>query len=106
MISKGLLDAVFGIDTIDMSLYDTLLRYNYLNDGYVIANINVYELAHKCKEWALKQGWYLNAWITVNEGAYCDAIKLPSQELHSEADTEPEAIFKACEWILEQKATS
>ena len=66
--------------------------------------INIYELAHKCKEWALFEGHILSSWMTnpMNEIECCcrsnNIDRYPFQ-----ANTEPEAIFKACEWILENK---
>lgn len=60
---------------------------------------NIHELAHKCKEWAFKQGlglaiyWHYTGVIN---------IEVKDGEL-VQADTEPEAIFKACQWILDNK---
>jgi len=76
-------------------------------------NINIYELAHKCKEWA---------WRTENVRLETGRMYGLTTEAHNcridvysghkfyfngrykdfTANTEPEAIFKACEWILKQ----
>ena len=73
-----------------------------------LCNINIYELAHKCKEWASKQyysvmsGWEMTHW----GGAYHVVLyKNPNSILFSMStiETEPEAIFKACQWILDNK---
>ncbi len=89
-------------------------------------SINIYELAHKCKEWIMYNG--VN---TINSGtckyremriipeeihiqSYCDISKGLSTHLwigstkgnnghRFYADSEPEAIFKVCEWILDNK---
>lgn len=63
--------------------------------------INIYELAHKCKEWAMDKGYYTESGLT-GKLAQCLVVGVK----HFLADTEPEAIFKACEWILKQKATN
>lgn len=73
-------------------------------------NINLYELAHKCKEWALRvphivgisSGQYrLNNYCTIQFAYEYVGHK---DEIHqSHADTEPEAIFKSCQWILDNK---
>ena len=66
--------------------------------------INIYELAHKCKEWAISKGYYLYS-VIVNKEAYA-YITYPcntSLRLFScHSYTEPEAIFKACEYIMEK----
>ena len=83
---------------------------------------NIYELAHKCKEWALSQGFSLSSSkpiVANDEGnqvfnywwcAYLHEINKESFEAplmvtfnNFNSETEPEAIFKACQWILENK---
>ncbi len=79
MISKELLKEVTG---------HTTLEY----DGY-----NIHEIAHKCKEWACLN----NDMLVYTAPKY--SHKFTSVEVEGykcRADTEPEAIFKACEWIL------
>lgn len=79
-------------------------------------DINIYELAHKCKEWALNQSFCLMSCMhdngKYNSNYYICEILTPNfggsslfNILHKTTDgtTEPEVIFKACEWILEQK---
>lgn len=65
--------------------------------------INIYELAHKCKEWVLKQGYR----IIIN---YSKDIKVGIRILKSgkyvysnENKSEVEAIVKACEWMLKEQ---
>ncbi|MEA3280219.1 MAG: hypothetical protein U9Q38_06440, partial [Thermodesulfobacteriota bacterium] len=65
-------------------------------------DINIHELAHKCKEWAYSDGIMLQSYL-YNDKARCDIEKFGVFEHEFQvADTEPESIFKACEWILEQ----
>lgn len=74
--------------------------------------INIYELAHKCKEWAVLQDYYIeHGYESIQEsfGAYCilriyfDGDMIFNNFSGAEDyQKEPEAIFKACEWILEQ----
>ena len=77
---------------------------------------NIYELAHKCKEWAtenkytiLTENMYPNgyfAYVLSNEqsieqcGYLCEH-KVIKDIPHNK--TEPESIFAACQWILENK---
>jgi len=112
MISKDLLSEVlgrkvlwheftsqYGFDAIEYEVHDSSQRGNRFQDV-----INIHELAHKCKEWALGQDEYpiyLSSWVE-DDKSYCE-IDMENEEKSTVADTEPEAIFKACEWIREQK---
>ena len=64
-------------------------------------------LSNKCKEWASKHhysvmsGWEMTHW----GGAYRVAVFRNSDNIlfsMSTVKTEPEAIFKACQWILDK----
>ena len=67
--------------------------------------VNIYELAHKCKEWAYDNGYYIDSG---KHKSYCEAEigDLWGEPLglrpEFKTTTEPEAIFKACEYILKQ----
>ena len=77
-----------------------------IQENEVIFKINIYELAHKCKEWAFSKGYEVNCqrtlgyenWVVevVSEEEYVEFIK-------DDVPTEPEAIFAACEWVLENQ---
>jgi len=127
IISKWLLSEIleFTYDTmeiqypameksIDYKLFgepECKLVPNYSEVGYKCGGIqqeseNIYELAHKCKEWAFSKKINICSGIRKNVGVveyYCTAS---TNTVY--ADTEPEAIFLACEWIREnvkQKTT-
>ena len=82
--------------------------YNYITHD----KINIYELAHLCKEWAVNLSPNKHAlssyprWGDIRNYKKTNGSYYICQHLVSgvqfEAETEPEAIFKACEWILEQ----
>lgn len=77
----------------------------------VDANINIHQLAHKCKQWALSKGYYFSV--------YSFNFSLNSEQEHrvrlledgivvyhgedSCKEAEHEAIFKACQWIKDNK---
>ena len=75
---------------------------------YAEDSINIYRLLHKCKEWCKKDltinyrkdNEYRKGWVEV-------IVKYDETSVFAnkpfKADTEPEAIFKACQWILENK---
>lgn len=118
MISVELLSIVTDIDErqiLDIDVVDDLLivtyneqcKYQNPADTYDI-EFNVYGIAHKCKEWAFNQGYELFSRILSNDSQMrgnCLIIKAesdPETVLKIENEkTEPEAIFKACQWILD-----
>ena len=114
MISKELLGEVLPTYK-GFELFIDENEIIFSKDGEMYSDINIYELAHKCKEWAntldmvklqnnyqitSKQDWIggvvcAKAWILdIN-----DDLSYTSEMCISE----PEAIFKACEWVLNEK---
>lgn len=103
-------DLTFDSDN-DVGYYHAQYQ-QYVNYG--IQYINIHELAYKCKEWASKQDIYIwssyNFALSTGRAIFDLRLKrrygdvLPKFAEHEfETDTEPEAIFKACQWILENK---
>ena len=74
-------------------------------------SINIYELAHKCKIWAFNNGYELRSGRDIDvkeELCYFCEYKQERQLDYLNGDyflagTEPEAIFKACQWLLDNK---
>lgn len=70
---------------------------------------NIHTLAHECKEWAYKgKVKYRISSIRHNKDIwkahiYINKPKSKNMGVVIREHTEPEAIFKACEWILENK---
>lgn len=111
MINKELLSEVLKVDIrkINNSTLDGNLYY-YKTFVKCKSKINIYELAHKCKEWAYKCGYIIDSgyhkhhincfkahfygWVNENIDTETELV----------ATTEMEAIIKACEWILKQKS--
>ena len=106
MISKELLSEV---------LKGTIQEFKINNEGNVDfifigdydewKTINIYELANKCKEWALnKHDYGISTYWNKDEKVFVSLImeNWMSDNYSMDADTEPEAIFKACSYILEQ----
>ena len=120
IISKEFLSEVL-VDKIKLVILDTEILYNYYNDDidakieknkvfYFSKNtmdyeyINIHELAHKCKEWALTRGFWIESNIAANTLGYAYLGVFNHEEKETfKGKTEPEAIFKACQWILENK---
>lgn len=119
MIGKELLSAVLGIPLSHIRYNDTTNLYEIFkedlfnwSDGsygrWSNLEVNIYELAHKCKEWASINSYALESSVHMQPKRSsvagcqihwrCETEDLP----YFEAGSEPEAIFKACEWILDK----
>ena len=109
IISKELIKNVLEKETENLSddfSFDTMDNYIiFADEGEWAGEVNIYEFAYKCKEWALKKGSYINCfynefwWDRVEEKYTAD---IPNKRKSFYEDTEIEAIIKACNWILEE----
>jgi hypothetical protein len=112
MITKKLLSEVLQMEVLETEVEDNILIYltpykNFQNKN----EINIYELAHKCKEWAILLGYELHSKIECTKEGMCDIQLFTSEPGFTSrntvafryGDAEPEAIFRACQWILENK---
>ena len=100
MISKELLSEIMDDKVKSIRIMnDTIFIYFENNNQEYF--IDIYELAYKCKVWAYNNSYTLRSQLKV---CYC---RFPNhndiEEKIFKADTEPEAIFKACQWILENR---
>ena len=118
---------ILGVDKKNDLVYKIMQEYKN-NDGYesksIGTYINIYELSHKCKEWAKKNLFaYMNIGTISETRANLDlrvkynfgiwrgysCIVVTLDERHSclytakYYETENEAIFDACQWILDNK---
>lgn len=123
MISKELLSEVLNIEnerisrTVDKFCFpntNTIAVQYYMTDGW--QHINIYELAFMCKSWANKKGYALTPMNdfgfdnkdTDNFKSYwtsCYINLRPSNGKHLHCEDMPsehEAIFKACDYILNE----
>ena len=65
-ISKELLSEVLGFTSGNVFVKEVETRNNdieYLCNVGGWTLLNIYELAHKCKEWARKKGFFIRTWI-------------------------------------------
>jgi hypothetical protein len=107
MISKELLSEVLGANVVELDKFSLDINSNieftlrdYLSNGDTYHIINRYELAHKCKEWARDKHDCTVSSSIYKEYSKCWAISFDESFV---APTEAEAIFQACQWILDQK---
>ena len=122
MISKELLSEVLEDEYNDRLVDWFQIEDNYLRTYYDCGRydyegrptglgieINIYELAQKCKEWAYKQGYViLSGHSAYGIGAFFCSCKGWLSENYDKRieinhNTEPEAIFQACQWILDNR---
>lgn len=116
--SKELLSEVLKVEITYLTdeLDENMLPYQVASqEGW--SKINIYEIAHLCKEWAYDKGYIINTALeplTHKVSWQYDLFKLryekidmvmdipPTQHfiITKAYDTEPEAVFKACERIL------
>ena len=123
MISKELLQQIVGlivkeVVSTDINRIDNNIYYN-IEGIDILQSKNIYELAYLCREWARNKGYNVSACKPIvgnDEGkavinywykSYIFKFELgvyhgPEQILEFDVNcsSEPEAIFKACEWIL------
>ena len=120
MISKELLSIVMCDKIERFRILNNVAYIYYLNDEQEYF-ISVYELAYRCREWAMTKGyqvsacrpivqddtgaqvinyWYKSYIFKFEIGSY----EPPEQILKFDVNvkSEPAAIFRACEYILEQ----
>lgn len=128
MISKELLSEVLGHDEVCDTVVETTsyanmelgIRYTkQVNERInLVDSINIHELAHKCKEWAFEQGYMVGSgrrlpcnqsFIDINEW-YADCVnsheyvyEKAEPEVYISRNSEPEAVFLAAQWILDNK---
>jgi len=111
MISKELLSEVLGVEVCEAphkSIVSPIIAYKYKDtEGRYQKQINIHELAHKCKVWALNREVMFMSY-THKHGAECvyhpysHNNEISYRKIFSaDGGTEPEAIFKACQWILD-----
>ena len=105
-ISKELLSEVLGINNISSIIYDidfpNIIEYSQyatLARGRRSTEINIYELAFKLKIWAYSNCCEL---VSYTEGCEIFQTQLGETIKYFYAETEVEAIIKACEWVLKE----
>ena len=103
--SKELLSEVLNNQVDSFSCVNNILHIYFKNDKQQYFE-NIYELAHKCKEWILDNSDYEviindttvyldNSCSLLNEGGFYFNARFA-------AETDPESIFKACEWVRKE----
>ena len=111
IISKELINNVLVEETENLSEdFSFYIDEDYIvfkDDGETLFDYNIYKFAVKCKEWNLSKGYsHLSGKDDIyekGEGFVCSIGSTTLLIKDFYADTEIEAIIKACNWILEKK---
>ena len=101
LLAEAVLDQQGRISTVQDSGNELTL---YGKESEFLGTYNIYELANKCKEWARLKGRSLRSnpsWDDCKKYE-CDDRDYDDMPMFIEY-TEPEVIFKACQWILDNK---
>jgi hypothetical protein len=108
MISQELLSKIITVDCYEIGISRNMLKYQLVEGCRT--EINIYELIHKCKEWAISKDYSLlsgfdketnmpTCFINLGYGiTECNMDVWWDEEFT--ASTEEEAIIMACEYIL------
>lgn len=101
LISKELLSEVLRLDICKITIKNNILEYDAdFDDTIDVKNINIYELAYKCKEWAYKLGYevvQLSHSIKIYKNSY-EAFNESSFKIY-----DLDLFFKTCQWILDNE---
>ena len=106
-ISKELVVSVLAEETENLT-YDFIsdVEDNYIifsDEGECQFEVNIYEFAFKCKEWAFKNNHKIQSQINASNKGHSHVTK-KNDDCWAKGffeNTEIEAIIKACNWILE-----
>ena len=105
-ISKELIRKVLVKETENLSddfTFDIIDNYIiFADDGECMFEVNIYEFAYKCKDWAYTQGYILKS--EINGCLVCDRNTFMGSDTEwFNGISEIETILKACEWILKNE---
>lgn len=102
MISKELLSAVLGKEDLEIrGCLDKHLPsdFQYIEDMINVKIINIHELQHKCKLFALENGYEILESVRITRVYLGSDIK-PIHEVKSDINYDVKRVFKACEYII------
>ena len=103
MISKELLSNVLNKNVSYFVVRQNEITYTYDDCD---EDLNIYELAHKCKEWAYANNYNIES----DYEGYTRLSTVDTSTIVSKGSitipfelSEPEAVFNDCQWILDNK---
>lgn len=113
MISKELLSEVLNDNISEIDSINNTVQYRVFGKDYKLKSntrnmnlyetISIHELAHKCKEWALSYGYEISSRLDKQAIATSIVWLGFAEQTTQNATNEPEVVFKACQFILDNK---
>jgi hypothetical protein len=108
MISEKLLSAVMDKKCSKIKTVGDEIYYTWLDSpNYIDSSINIYKLQYLCKKWAFSWKYWLDLHFITSKKYYGKIlVKISRVDISEgevilkEYDSETEAIFEACEYIL------
>ena len=101
-ISKELLSKVLGYEVEIRGFKDKYIpaNFEYIVDMIDVKTINIYELEHRCIEWAFNEGYACLVGIDI-----CYVMRLEGFNIDyfTQLSRDFSDAFKACQWILDNK---
>ena len=104
--SKELLSEVLGKEIEIRGFKDEFIpsNFEYIEDFCNVKVINIYELAHLCKEWAFSEKYFIvSGFILFGQNISIVSFDLKGEIHRCKDDSEFEAVVQACEWVLKEK---
>ena len=110
-VSKELLSEVLDKEVTNIKMHhinDEYIYFDYIGKQSRIVNevsIDIYKLAHKCKEWAFcLDGTMILSSVSEANIGIASIRDENGKIIYCEVeDSEPEAVFAACQWVLDNK---
>lgn len=102
LLSEILFDGKYILE-VDEVVNEATILVRDEDEDEISEFINIYELAHKCKEWAYKRDTALISGMDyIDKSCFCNIWETDGIKFTVRGDTEPESIFKACQYILDK----
>lgn len=102
MVSKELLSEVLGEDYEILKIGKHFVRIRHV-EAYRYTEWCEHKVAHMCKEWAYAKGWVFHEVRNLKEYVVYFSGDLRESTDDFRGKSEPETIFQACQWVLDNK---
>lgn len=108
-ISKELFETIFkGCVFSKINKEDFLIEYTQpcaiIENSWVNSEISINDFFFECKEWAYSESisYYIESGYT-KYGCYAKVWFMGGHNKEFRSDSEQQAVFDACQWILDKK---
>ena len=106
-IDKHLLELVLEKEILECSVGEDGLVYYLTPTKLHFDTINIYELAHRFKEWAYSNGYKIRPYkegLAIYEAEIKEVQVTQNQEKwYLVCESEPDVVFRSCFWLLKNK---